>query len=335
MTTFSCHGKAIFAMLVLNATVSTACGGTSEPFPQSAPVLEARRGHAMTYSEAGHLTMLFGGWGTEGGSAAADRASTWTWNGTTWTRVATTGPSPRHDASMVYDANRQRVVLYGGRAGSFPNEVFQADTWEWNGTAWAKVADTGPGARAHQHMAYDRARSRVVLFGGFDVSTQQELHDIWEWNGTAWTRQNASGPANAIAASVVYDEKAASLLLFSLDNATSRIVTDVWNGTTLTRSTIPAPVCAPMGDPTVSLGTSRGILWLGYCAETSAETHLTLNGGVWTTASGTLPSGRGSTGVAYDRDRDRVVLFGGEPIPARTPLLADTWEFDGTAWTRK
>jgi hypothetical protein len=30
-------------------------------------VLEARRGHAMTYYEAGHLTMLFGGWGTEGG----------------------------------------------------------------------------------------------------------------------------------------------------------------------------------------------------------------------------------------------------------------------------
>jgi hypothetical protein len=38
--------------------------------------------------------------------------------------------------------------------------------------------------------------------------------------------------------------------------------------------------------------------------------------------------------MAYDRARDRVVLFGGE-IGAGVPDLADTWEFDGTTWTRK
>jgi hypothetical protein len=38
--------------------------------------------------------------------------------------------------------------------------------------------------------------------------------------------------------------------------------------------------------------------------------------------------------MAYDRDRNRIVLYGGE-VAAGTPDLADTWEFDGTAWARR
>jgi len=323
------------ALLALGGCIAS-CGGTTEPKTPPSAVLEPRRGHAMAYDEARHVTILFGGWGTEDGAAVSDRASTWSWNGSTWSRVATSGPSARHDASMVYDASRQRVVLYGGRSGSFPNEALLTDTWEWNGTAWSKVADTGPSARVHQHMAYDRLRSRVVLYGGFDIAAQTELRDIWEWNGTTWTKASASGPANSIAAGVAYEEAASLLLLFSLDNGSNRIVVDAWNGSTIARTTVPPPSCAPIADPIVSLASPRGIVWFGYCAATSAEIHLTLVGGAtWTTLNGALPSVRGSTAIAYDRDRQRVVLFGGESLPTGTPILGDTWEFDGTAWSRK
>ena len=322
------------ALLAL-AGLSASCGGTTQP-KTATSTLEARRGHAMAYDEARHATILFGGWGTEDGSAAGDRASTWSWNGTSWSRVATSGPSARHDASMVYDASRQRVVLYGGRSGSFPNEVLLTDTWEWNGTVWSRVADTGPSARAHQHIAYDRSRSRTVLYGGFDIPTQTELRDIWEWNGATWTKANASGPSNSVAVGVGYEEGASLTLLVSLDNATSKIVVDAWNGSTVARTAVPSPTCAPIADQTVSMGPTRGILWFGYCAQTSAEIHLTLLGGTWTALSGgALPSVRGSTAQSYDRDRQRVVLYGGESLPSGIPILADTWEFDGTAWSRK
>ena len=324
----------IGALLALGG-FSAACGGSTEPKSVPAPTLEARRGHSMAYDEARHATILFGGWGTEDGAAASDRASTWSWNGTSWSRLATSGPSARHDASMVYDASRQRVVLYGGRSGSFPNEVLLTDTWEWNGASWSKAADSGPSSRVHQHMAYDRARSRTVLYGGFDVAAQAELRDIWEWNGATWSKANVSGPANSVAAGVAYEEGASLSLLFSLDNASNRIVVDAWNGSALARTTVPSPSCVPIADPTLSLGGIRGILWFGYCAASTAEIHLSLVGSSWTTLSGALPSIRGSTALAYDRDRQRVVLFGGEALPTGTPLLGDTWEFDGTAWSRK
>jgi hypothetical protein len=36
--------------------------------------------------------------------------------------------------------------------------------------------------------------------------------------------------------------------------------------------------------------------------------------------------------MAYDKQRDRIVLFGGRAGPGAD--LNDTWEWDGTAWRR-
>lgn len=49
------------------------------------------------------------------------------------------------------------------------------------------------------------------------------------------------------------------------------------------------------------------------------------------TPSGTLPAGREKLAAAYDRRRDRVVVNGGV---ITTKGLQDTWEWDGTAWSR-
>jgi hypothetical protein len=322
--------------MLLLPMVAAGCGSSTGPgLETQTPLLEPRRGASLAYDEARKLTVLFGGFGAEEGTPAADRSSTWTYSGSAWSRVATAGPSARHGASMVYDASRQRVVLFGGLSGSFPNERYVADTWEWDGSAWSKVADAGPGLRAHQVMAYDRARNRVVLYGGFDLTTNQELHDIWEWNGTSWAKQSGATATSTRTAGIAFDEKAGSLLLFSLDPAANKIVADVWNGTTLTRSSIAAPSCALMGSPMSGLGASRGgVIWLGTCGNAAVLTQLVLSGSSWTTGGGSLPPARSQSPITYDRDRDRVVIFGGEAVPSGT-LLGDTWEFDGTSWVRK
>ena len=37
---------------------------------------------------------------------------------------------------LAYDAKRDRLVLFGGRAG-YPNGDLQ-DTWEWDGSKWVQ-----------------------------------------------------------------------------------------------------------------------------------------------------------------------------------------------------
>jgi len=326
-------GVAICALALAGWQLS-ACGGTTGPGP--AVTLTARHGHAMVYDEARHQLLLFGGTGAEGTQATGDRNSTWTWDGATWTRLSNSGPSPRYLAALVYDVARQRVVLFGGQTGVFPNITVLRDTWEWDGTLWVQRATNGPDTRVHFSMAYDRARGRVVLYGGFNAS-QGEIRDLWEWDGSAWTQQQVATAANVVAVGTGYDEKVGVLYLFSVLTGTQTVVADVWNGSSLTRSAAAGPGCVLPQPQLVALGPVRGglLFHAGTCGPNlnTPETWR-WDGVVWSKLAGAQPTFRTNAAMAYDRARDRVVLFGGE-IGAGVPDLADTWEFDGTTWTRK
>ena len=57
-------------------------------------------------------------------------ASTWEWNGSTWTNMASASGSPpaRTEHAMAYDAAHGKVMLFGGYA--YPNATSGfADTW--------------------------------------------------------------------------------------------------------------------------------------------------------------------------------------------------------------
>jgi hypothetical protein len=146
-----------------------------------------RESHAMAFDSARGQIVLFGG-GNVVNNAANILGDTWEWNGSTWTQVASTGPSPREGHAMAFDSARGKTVLFGGANG---NEY--GDTWEWDGSTWALVSTTGPAARLWHGMAYDSARRRTVLFGGQNSSTFG-LGDTWEWDGTNWTQIANVGP---------------------------------------------------------------------------------------------------------------------------------------------
>src|SRR5215468_2010500 len=77
--------------------------------------------------------------------------------------AAPVAPAARWGHAMVYDAARDRVLLFGGSTGT----TFHDDTWSWDGSRWTQLAPSlSPPARDQHVMAYDGARGRVVLFGG-------------------------------------------------------------------------------------------------------------------------------------------------------------------------
>jgi Galactose oxidase, central domain len=87
------------------------------------------------------------------------------------------GPSPRY-ASIAYDSASKKVTLFGG--ASLDGGIFN-DTWEWNDQLWTQVADTGPLPRAFHKMVYDSKNSKMILFGGLDITTVSTvfLGDTW------------------------------------------------------------------------------------------------------------------------------------------------------------
>lgn len=85
-----------------------------------------------------------------------------------------TAPIPRARASAVWDAQGQRVILFGGRYrdGTRGPYDFPNDLWAYEPATglWTELAPSGvPGApegRMNAGMVYDARRNWVILYGG-------------------------------------------------------------------------------------------------------------------------------------------------------------------------
>lgn len=92
-----------------------------------------------------------------------DQRETWEFDGTNWALRSTQGPPALGDFSLVFDAARQRTVLFGGY-NNITNYV--NETWLWDGSTWTRAFPANsPPARGSAHRLRRRAK-RVVLYGG-------------------------------------------------------------------------------------------------------------------------------------------------------------------------
>jgi hypothetical protein len=153
----------------------------------------ARAFHGMAYDAAGEQVLVFGGSNADAPDSRKYFGDTWGWDGETWVQLADTGPSLRQAPAMAGDPTRKRVVLFsGGQTDAQANNLAAADTWEWDGSLWRQVADTGPSARLDARIAYDFGAGQMLLFGG--AGSGPATADTWAWDGARWTQVADTGP---------------------------------------------------------------------------------------------------------------------------------------------
>lgn len=137
-----------------------------------------RRGTAMVYDEKNEVVVLFGGntWSTNPPTYFGD---TWTWDGLQWQQVADTGPSPRSGQQMIYDADRQKILLFGGGVGCCDLET---DLWEWDGSHWSEINVTGPSSSFPYNLSgfvYDKLRQEAVVYLDYNVAVGMYMPQMW------------------------------------------------------------------------------------------------------------------------------------------------------------
>ncbi|TMQ53326.1 MAG: hypothetical protein E6K73_01525 [Candidatus Eisenbacteria bacterium] len=257
-------------------------------------------------------------------------------------------PPARQSFSLVRDAARDRLVLFGGFQGGHGD--FN-DVWSLalGGSARWRVerpAGTPPAAREGQATAYDSRRGRMLVLGG--SSNGGDLGDVWslDLTGTmSWQQVIPSGTAPAARefSSAVYDSLRDRLLLFGgvlsdgtgLDDLWALSLTGTPTWTPLSPSGAPpapragaALVLDPVRDRLILFGGGQPIL--GSDQQTWA---LSLGDSMkWeqVTTSGTPPDGLYGRAGIYDPIGDRFVTISG--VSHSTPValaLADTVP----AWT--
>lgn len=146
----------------------------------------------------------------------------WEWDGARWLEIKTMTPSARAEASMVYDRERRRLVLFGGYRVVAGKQVRLGDTWEWDGKRWQQVSASGPSPRNGAAMIYDAARKRVLLFGGSGGPSGE----TWQWDGKSW-REIKSVTAGRFNSVMAFDEARQQALRFGGCNGETR-VGDTW-----------------------------------------------------------------------------------------------------------
>jgi hypothetical protein len=99
-------------------------------------------GHGMVYDDALQKVVLFGG--ENAGIPPQTRSvksDIWLWDGGTWSPQPTsTAPTPRIFMGMVYDTDKQQVLIFGGLTSVNGHDVPLNDTWTWDGATWSRRA---------------------------------------------------------------------------------------------------------------------------------------------------------------------------------------------------
>jgi hypothetical protein len=181
----------------------------------------SRSGHRLAYDQQRGAMVLFGGY-DEG--ALVELADTWTYNGTNWTQLATTGTPPARDGhGMTYDVSRNAIVMFGGTlatAGSM--------TWELSGSTWSANAAPGPTVRYGAPLVYGDKLGASIVFSGADTAMSR-ANDAWEYSNGAWSSIAGLRPPARWLHCSAYDANTRRVVVFggerAIDNAPS---SDTW-----------------------------------------------------------------------------------------------------------
>lgn len=290
-----------------------------QALPATSPA--ARTASAMATHAAMGSTVLFGGY-----ADPTYLADTWLFDGAAWTAVAGTAPVRRARHAMAYDEARSQVVLFGGVNGNSVNS-YLGDTWLFTNGAWQQRSSAAfPAVRFGHAMAYDRASSRVVMFGGRTRSGTIFLGDTWLWDGTSWTpNAPAASPSPRMGHAMALAPTSGHVVLFGGMPLGGGFSGDTWtwNGATwmpLAPAHAPTPrMNAVMAEDPVH---ARVVLYGGYDSTDLADTY-EWDGTDWRLLAGALsPSITTLPALATGPAGRHVVLFGG----ARAGIpRADTW----------
>jgi cysteine-rich repeat protein len=194
----------------------------------------ARAGAVLDYDTSAQRIRLFGGDNYNGTDTTY--TDVYSYDGSTWSALASAGRQSVRMATMSYDANANKLVTFGGVIAGTTTPV--QTTWVWSSAnGWQQLSPASPpSVRNDSATAYDPVRKRTVLFSG-NSHTGTTLSDTWEWDGAAWTQFSASGPTQRRGHRLFYNPDAARVCVFGNAGAASEDLWE-WNGSTWKSRTI-------------------------------------------------------------------------------------------------
>jgi hypothetical protein len=319
------------ARILLLLAILASCSQSGGPIQPNDTTPPASAGHDLVYHDSLRAVLLVnaGLGGPDDARMAGQRTRLWSWDGNRWSLIDSAGPPVRNLGGVAYDAGRDKLVLYGG---TFSANLSYSDTWEWDRrSGWRQLQVSGPGTRDHTQMTYDAERGVVILFGGQSTLSNFPA-DTWQWDGTRWSAVATAGPPARVHHALSFDPITRRVVLFGGVSTAELGDTWIWDGSGWSAQSHAARTPRTHARLAAFGLQSTNLLLIGGMTPSGlASDYLAWDGSTWNARAWSGPAPRYLPGVAYDKGRNVVVLFGGG---TNNRLLGDTWEFDGSNWRR-
>jgi hypothetical protein len=254
-------------------------------------------------------------------------------------RAQSIAPPKRAHHALVYDGQRQRVLLTGGNvpvAGGASNASFN-DLWEFDGTRWVALPSSGQEVWG-MRLAFDSRRRRVVSFGG--ISNRRAMSDVRVLENDMWTTLGQHSDMPAAEAGFVYDSRREQFIAFGGTPGDGSAYGDTWEfaGSTWAKVASQGPPARQGHAMVFDERRGRTVIFGGTGPYRPDQSPPRL-GDVWEFDGRRWsvkefvdgPGPRTSPGAAYDSKRGVTVVFGGVDSSG---FLGDLWAWTGTKWRK-
>lgn len=253
-------------------------------------------------------------------------------------------PQSQSGHAMAYDAESDRIVLFGGW-------LFLDNTWayDYNTNTWTDMnPDTRPSPRTKHEMAYDAESDRVILFGGliplkgggfgpggdYGVSGETWAYDL---NTNTWVNMEPdTAPSPRRYHAVAYDAESDRIVLFGGGTARETWAYDYNTNIWTDMEPAGGPPNLAMHAMAYDRESDMVILFGGWSWRPPPNDKTwayDYNTNTWTNMEpDSAPSPRRGHSMAYSAESDWVILFGGV---SETTDFDDTWAYDhnSNTWT--
>jgi hypothetical protein len=266
-------------------------------------------------------------------SVGGGLGATFIWNGSSWSQhhgVMEPPVAPGTRPRLTYDPRSRSVLdVVTGQDG-------RHYTYAWSGTAWSEK-EAGGGPPVVGAVLPEPVDGHGVLYGG--TAEADEYTQRWYWTGSGWAESTrppaiADTPAAAFGAAVATDPGMGGLMMFGGSDAGDQ--TWVWTGWAWSQAFSSTPGPPPRQGASLAYDpVGKTAVLVGGRLDSGAEATdvWAWRGNAWRqvdSSSGPPPPSMAAP-IAWDRARHQAVLV--VPDPAGAINAAQTWTFDGHAWT--
>jgi hypothetical protein len=283
---------------------------------------------SIAYDPSSRQVLLFGI--TEG----EFKATTWAWDGRSWTQQHPRSSPTKLRGSLAYDWVTSSVILFGT---TYP--AIQSQTWAWKEGNWVRLHPAAevvePTGEYSFSLASDARTKRVLAFGGCCAQTVLPSK-TWSWDGNSWSRlQPKTAPSDRLGVNFAYDGAIERTVLFGGDVSSSGIQSNdlwTWDGAAWVREHPNAAPPAELANAAIGYdGAHKNIVLLARAGKYDVETY-TWDGQTWNRQyPSSVPPATVTYEMAWDEATGQLVLF--DLVPS--PLGPQTWIWTGSNWERK